>query len=650
MAAIRVLLLEDNPLDAELILASLRAGGVECDARRVDTREDFGRALVDCPDLILADYSLPGFDGISALHLARQDCPEVPFVFVTGALGEELAIETLRSGATDYVLKDRLERLVPAVQRALREAQERAERRRAEEALRASEERLRLLIDSARDYVIITLGPDGNVVEWNAGAERLLGYRREEVVGGSCDRFYPPDEAGRAAQVLGEARAAGQAEEEGWQLRKDGTRFWASGVTAALRDAGGRLRGFAKILRDLSERKRMEEELRQRADELAEADRRKDEFLAMLGHELRNPLSPIRSAVEVMQQLGLADPTLRWAHDVVQRQVEHLTRLVDDLLDVSRINRDLIRLQRKPVELAQVVEQAVETVRPLLDGRQHRVTVALPAERLWLEADSARLVQVFTNLLHNAAKYTDPGGHVRVTAERAGPEAVVRVRDNGMGIAPALLPHIFDAFTQADHSLARTPGGLGVGLTLVRRLVQMHGGTVEAYSGGPGQGSEFTVRLPLRSAPHGQKASLDGEALPAARPRKVLIVDDNVDGAQGLALLLQLRGHRVLLAHDGAAGLEVARAQRPDVVVLDIGLPKLDGYAVARELRRLPGMEGVLLIAATGYGQDEDRRRARDAGFDYHLVKPVDPSVLSKLLARPDAHAPAAREEHPARL
>ena len=521
---------------------------------------------------------------------------------------------------------------------------------RIEEALRASEERLRLLIDGAREYAIITLGPDGNVVEWNAGAERLLGYRRDEVLGRPCDRFHPPQDAGLPAKALDEARSAGQAEEEGWLLRKDGTRFWASGVTAALRDAAGRLRGFAKILRDLSERKRLEEELRQRADELAEADRRKDEFLAMLAHELRNPLSPIRSAVEVMQQLGLSDPTLRWAHEVVQRQVEHLTRLVDDLLDVSRINRDLIRLQRRPVELSAVVSQAVETVRPLLDGRQHRLAVLLPPERLWLEADRARLVQVFTNLLHNAAKYTDPGGQVALTAARAGPEVVVRVRDNGVGIAAALLPHVFEAFTQADHSLARSPGGLGVGLTLVRRLVQMHGGSVGAHSAGAGQGSEFTVRLPLRPAPQGQEGRASGGARPAAGPRTVLIVDDNVDGAQGLALLLQLRGHRVLLAHDGAAGMEVARAQRPDVVVLDIGLPKLDGYAVARELRRLPGMAGVLLIAATGYGQDEDRRRARDAGFDYHLVKPVDPSVLSKLLARPDPRAPAAREEHPARL
>jgi PAS domain S-box-containing protein len=643
MRVIHVLLLEDNALDAELTMESLREGGLACEVLRVDAREAFVAALRDGPiQLILADYSLPSFDGITALELAHQLAPEVPFLFVSGALGEELAIETLKKGATDYVLKHRLERLVPAVRRALAEAEERVQRRRAQEALRESEERFRLLIDSAQDYAIITLAPDGSVLEWNPGAERILGYGRDEVVGRSCSVFRPVgvQQPADICRDLDEAVATGRSVTEGWLVRKDGSRLWASGVMTALRDQSDRLRGFAMILRDLSERKHLEEQLRQRAEQLAQADRRKDEFLAMLGHELRNPLSPIRSAVEVMQQCGLNDPTLQWAHDVIQRQVEHLTRLVDDLLDISRINRDKITLQKQPVTMSQVVNQAVETTRPMLDARRHHLSVRLPAEPLWLDADPTRLTQVLANLLNNAAKYTPECGRVYVWAERQDGEAVVGVRDTGQGIPPDLLPHVFDPFIQADHSLARTQGGLGIGLTLVRRLVEMHGGRVEAHSAGSGTGSEFVIRLPLRAAPvETVNWTAEAEDGTAARARRILLVDDNVDGAQTLALLLQLRGHHVYVVHDGLAAVEAAAAQRPEVVILDIGLPRLDGYQAARRIRRLPGLEKILLLAVTGYGQEEDRERAQQAGFDYHLVKPVDPDVLSQLIARPAGRA-----------
>jgi PAS domain S-box-containing protein len=642
MTPIRVLLLEDSPLDAELILASLTDGGIVCTATRVDTRSAFLEALRDGPlDLILADYSLPSFDGVAALHLARELRAEVPFIFVSGALGEELAIETLKNGATDYVLKHRLERLVPAVHRALREARERADRLRAEEDLRESEERFRLLVESTEDYAIISLDRDGKVQSWNPGAERTLGYTTEEVVGKPFDIFFAPEDraAGRPANELSLASEAGRAADENWLVRRDGTRFWASGVTSPLRDPGGNLRGFAKILRDLSERKRLEEALRFRAEELAESDRRKDAFLAMLGHELRNPLAPIRNAAEVMRRHGIGDPTMKWVHGVIERQAGHLARLVDDLLDIARINQDKITLRREAVELSTVVRQAVETTRPQIEERRHALTVSLPEQPVWLEADPTRLAQVLANLLNNAAKYTDEGGRISLRAElEAGApggngQVAVRVRDTGVGIAPELLPRVFEPFIQADNSLARTQGGLGIGLTLVRRLTQMHGGRVEARSEGAGKGSEFVIHLPTRSPPatspqagRGRETGRDG--------RSVLVVDDNVDAAESLAMVLRMHGHDVHTMHDGHSVLAAAQKELPEIAILDIGLPQMDGYEVARRLRDLPGGDQVVLIALTGYGQAEDKQRAQEAGFDHHLVKPIEPDVLETLLAR----------------
>ncbi|MES1243536.1 MAG: ATP-binding protein [Acidobacteriota bacterium] len=395
---------------------------------------------------------------------------------------------------------------------------------------------------------------------------------------------------------------------------------------------------------DLSRAEETIRDLQRRADELAGSERRKDQFLAMLAHELRNPLAPIRNAVELMRQVETGDPSFQPAREMVERQVKHLARLVDDLLDVSRINQGSIRLRKETVDLGTVVQRAVEATRPLIDSRGHELTVRLPTDPVRLEADPARLEQVIANLLNNAAKYTMPGGHLQVLAaqegnqqsNQEGTEAVVRVRDNGIGVPPDVLDRVFEPFVQSEGSLARSEGGLGIGLTLVRSLVEMHGGTVEAHSPGLGQGSEFVVRLPARAAV-GKPAPLPAVPKPEdpfpARGLRVLVVEDNVDAAESLAALLRLWGHEVRVVHDGLDAIEAARRQHPEVVLLDIGLPGLDGYQVAKRLREDAELDGALLVAMTGYGQPDDRRRSREAGIHHHFVKPVEPFVLRTLLA-----------------
>ena len=388
---------------------------------------------------------------------------------------------------------------------------------------------------------------------------------------------------------------------------------------------------------DITERKRLEEELRRRAEDLAGADRRKDQFLAMLAHELRNPLAPIRNAVELMRQVETLDPAFQPSREMVERQVKHLARLVDDLLDVSRITQGSIRLRKEAVELGTVIERAIEATRPLIDSRAHDLRVQLPTDPIHLEADPTRLEQILANLLNNAAKYTMPGGQIRVTAAVEGGEAVVRVRDNGIGVPPDVLERVFEPFVQSEGSLARSEGGLGIGLTLVRSLVEMHGGSVEANSPGLGQGSEFVVRLPARLPAElsaGRTAPMPDLEVPfSSRGLRVLVVEDNVDAAESLAALLRLWGHEVRMVHDGLEALDAAREQHPEVVLLDIGLPGLDGYQVAKRLREDSSMDGALLVAMTGYGQPEDRRRSREAGIHHHFVKPVEPFVLRTLLS-----------------
>jgi len=501
------------------------------------------------------------------------------------------------------------------------------ERRRQEEILRESEERFRLLMEGVKDYAIFMLDPEGKVASWNSSAELIKGYRAEEVLGRHFSLFYPADAIARGwpEHELRMAQAEGRFEDEGWRVRKDGSVFWANVVISPLYGGDKQLRGFAKITRDLTERKRIEM--------LEETDLRRNEFLAMLSHELRNPLAPIRNALSVMRMSGVNESALSWARTVLDRQVEHLSRLVDDLLDVSRIAIGKITLQREPLEIAQVVNSAVESSQPLIDSREHILEVLLPDEPLRIEGDLTRLSQVLLNLLNNAAKFTPKGGHLRLTAEREGEMAAIRVHDTGIGISPDLLPNVFDLFTQGDRSLDRTEGGLGIGLTMVQRLVKLHGGSVEVRSEGSGLGSEFVVRLPLLAVPASAPRPQRAGGRTATSSRRVLVVDDNRDATETLELLLQLWGHEVQSALNGTEALSRAMEFRPEVILLDIGLPGMSGYEVARQLRNLPDFRDVFIVAVTGYGQDSDRIHSQEAGFGHHLVKPVQPEVLQELIA-----------------
>lgn len=375
-------------------------------------------------------------------------------------------------------------------------------------------------------------------------------------------------------------------------------------------------------------------ERRQAEKKLQSSNNRKDEFLAMLSHELRNPLAPIRTAVEVIRRTAPPEPELVWAMDVTDRQVRHLTRLVEELLDVARISQGKIVLQTEPVDLLAVIAQGVETMRPYIDARRQTLTQILPDAPVWLRGDFARLSQVIANLLNNSAKYTDEGGHIHLELKVDDGTAVISVRDNGIGIEADLLPNVFELFEQGHRTLDRSQGGLGVGLTLVQRLVELHNGRVDAFSEGPGKGSEFNVYLPCLSKVKRPEKNIEPPAPELAGSRRVLVVDDNIDAADTTAMFLRLLGHDVKTAHDGEQALACAPLYVPDIVVLDIGLPTLDGYEVARRLRKAPETRNCLLIAVTGYGQESDRQQVFQAGFDKHLIKPADPHVLGEIIAR----------------
>jgi PAS domain S-box-containing protein len=531
------------------------------------------------------------------------------------------------------------------------------------------------MVEAVRDYAIFMLDPDGRVASWNLGAERIKGYASREIIGKHFSIFYPPDAVDRGwpRHELHAAADRGSFEDEGWRVRKDGSRFWANVIITAVRDEHGALQGFVKVTRDLTERRKAEElirdnhrrldqrvrertaeltrlaqtlqleihererleaELRRRVDQLREGDEQKNTFLAMLSHELRNPLAAMHNALELMR----ADVTGRSdtrAGGILRRQLDHMVHLVNDLLDVTRIVQDRIDLKRATIDLREVLRNAVDTARPAIEAQRHRLDVDLPSAPVTVQGDMVRLTQVFSNLLLNAARYTDPGGDIMVRVSRTNGQVLVRVRDNGVGIEPGLQESIFDLFVQGRPGLDRAKGGLGVGLTLVRRIVEMHDGSVHVHSEGAGRGSEFTVRLPVvRAGALDGVVESSGQGKAPAPNRRVLVVDDNKDAADTLAAILRAAGHQVQVAHDGPGALSAAASFAPDLVLLDIGLPGMNGYDVAIRLREELKERAPSLIALTGYGQDEDKRRAAEAGFQAHLVKPVNFQLLEAILDR----------------
>ncbi|UDM53089.1 PAS domain-containing sensor histidine kinase [Cupriavidus sp. MP-37] len=507
------------------------------------------------------------------------------------------------------------------------------EQRRAAEALRQSEESLRLLVEGVKDYAIFMLDPGGHIASWNSGASYIKGYRRDEIIGRHFSLFYPQEDvaAGKPARHLDLARRAGRIEDEGWRVRKDGSLFWANVTLTAVYDDSRALRGFAEVTRDMSERRRREE--------LERSSQRLNEFLATLSHELRNPLAPVRSALTAMRLApgdgALANQSLA----LIERQVTHLSRLVDDLLDIGRITSGRIELRTGPVELDDIIALAIEGARPALDAKSQRVDVQRAHGPIRMDADKTRLVQVLQNLVLNASKFSPPGTVVTIATAVQHRTLEIRVADQGRGISPHALEEIFQLFVQEGRPGTDVQGGLGIGLSLCRSLVELHGGTIAAASAGPGLGSTFTVRLPLPAAR--QPDAPRDAALPATdhasaevKVQRILLVDDNRDAADSLAMLLEMCGHEVTIAYDGSEALHVAPRCRPHIALIDLAMPGMDGFEVVRAMRGVAGTESTRFVALTGFGQPADREHTEAAGFDAHLVKPVELETLFGTIAR----------------
>ncbi len=685
---IKILLVDDR---AENLLA-YRAilGELDLDLTFADCGEEALKAvLVNDFAVIMLDVNMPGMDGFetAAFIRGRKHSAHTPIIFVTAFPDEFHAARGYAHGAVDYlqtpivpeVLRAKVRvfvelfRMTEQVKRQSEERlafdHERMRRAAAEEA----NSRLRFLAQvtdvvgrsldydtTARDLVgltVPTLGDQAVVARYDETAG--LGWQVVQAVatGGAVvvDQLtsletLPVELAEAIQQTVASPACPATSLVNSPQSTPNTTGqklivLPLAGQKSTLAvlgiKRGSSAQPFSADDRTLAEalasRAAMALENASLYKDLERADRQKNEFLSMLAHELRNPLAPIRTAVDVLRLKGNGHPEIEWAREIINRQTKHLVRLVDDLLDVSRITGGKIRLDLEVVNAASVIAAAVETSRPIIEESGHQMTTSLPDEPVWVRCDRVRLAQVVSNLLNNAAKYTQRGGSIRLSVERAGDEAIFRVCDNGIGISAEMLPKVFELFTQVERSLDRSQGGLGVGLTVVKRLVEMHGGRVEAASSGPGGGSEFTVRLPALEAPSEAEVAPESatESQPAS-PLRVLVVDDNADAADSLAYLLRHGDHDVRTAHDGRRAVELALEFRPQAVVLDLGLPELDGYEVARHLRQHEATRGALLVALSGYGQQEHRRRASEAGFNHHFVKPVDFAALQRILV--EAH------------
>jgi len=651
----RILYVERNAADADLVPRRLAEIAPHLEVNVARSSADALARLQDGGfDLVLADLRMPDMNAVDLLREMRNRELALPFIVITGRGDEAAAAAALKLGADDYLVKrdDYVTHLPHAIENAIGRDQQAqlnadlqvqlAERQRSQHETAESLALLDTLqrhapigiafLDRACRYQRVN---DELATIHGVPAEAHFGRTAADVVPGLWSQLEPISRRVLDGEAVLKVEIRGETFANPGEPRDFMCSFYP------VRRLTQEVIGIGVFVAEITERKRAEAVLREHAAELAEAARQKDEFLAMLGHELRNPLAPIRTALALLQRAGSDDPVVLRAHSVMDRQIAHMVRLLDDLLDVARITNGRINLSFQTLDFGQIVREASDTVRGLIDARHHRLELSLPPHSVHVVGDATRLVQVVVNLLNNAAKYTDQGGTIWVGLTIESGQAVLRVTDTGTGISPRLLPKVFDLFTQDDRTLDRAQGGLGLGLTLVRRITELHGGGVQAHSQGRGRGSEFTVRLPLH-VPDPAGAGGHRDAVTSASALRCLVVEDNVDAAQLLQMALETEGHQVQLAFDGPDAVALAATFRPDAVVLDIGLPRMNGYDVARAIRLIPGLAGVIILAVTGYGQEADREKSREAGCDDHLVKPVDLDRLLRALTA-GRTAPAGR-------
>jgi PAS domain S-box-containing protein len=630
----RVLVLAPTGKDAAITQSILSHAKVAC-VICMDMEQMCEHLRAGAAAVLLVEEAIAADSSNRLIEFVARQPPwsDLPVLVLTRPGADSAAVAQamdLLGNVTVLERPTRVAALVSAIRTALRARQRQYQTRdymaERERGLRA-QAFLGAIVESSED-AIISKTLEGRILTWNSGAEHLFGYSASEAIGQPITLLIPPERQDEEPALLERLRRGESIEHfETIRVTKDGRMIDVSLTVSPVRDSDGLVIAASKVARDITERKRTETALR-------DADRRKNEFLAILAHELRNPLAPICNSLHILRMTGQHDSATERVTEMMERQIHHLVRLVDDLLEISRISRGKIELRKEPVEVAAFVRGAVETSRPLIDGAGHQLALAISPEPLTVHGDPVRLTQVLANLLNNAAKYTDPGGQIWLTVRRQDQGVTISVRDTGTGIPPDLLPQVFEPFMQVDRHANRSQGGLGIGLTLVKSIVEMHGGTVQAHSDGVGRGSEFVVRLPLGAM---QVHPQTPEKIPAESAvltaRRVLVVDDNRDAAESLAMLLGLLGADVHIVCNGPDTFDAIALHQASVVLLDIGMPGMDGYEVARRIRQEPKYRDVTLIALTGWGQEGDRRRSHDAGFDYHLIKPAELATLQSLLS-----------------
>lgn len=615
-------------LDVNLVFA---ASGEE--ALRQALRYDFA--------VILLDFYLPTIGGLEVAQIIRTRS-STPIIFITASGPEDFPIEEAYSlGAVDYltkpynstVLKSKVAFYIELHKRT--EALAASERSRYLSELSVKEGRIRLILENSKGYAFIVTDIDGIITEWEGDASVVTGWSADEAIGKSIGLIYTAEDrfAGYPQIELSLAKLNGVASNKRWYVSKDERRFYADGVLVPLKDSANQVHGFSKIFRDVTIEQLAIEELRRLADNLAEADRRKTEFLATLAHELRNPLAPIRNGLEILRVGGDSMIPMEKTREMMERQVTHMVHLVDDLLDISRINGGKIVLKKETITIKELVASAVEASISLIESGQHTLVINIPDDSLLLHVDAVRIAQVITNLLNNAAKYTPVGGRIEVDVKAEGRQIILSVEDNGIGIPAQALQSIFEMFNQVERNMGHAQGGLGIGLTLVRQIVEMHGGTVDVIST-EGVGSKFWVKLPIGEfiGDHEQQQIISVNKS-EFQPLRIMVVDDNVDAAQSLSSLLQFGGHTLYVAYGGVEAIKVAESCKPHIAFLDIGMPDMDGYETASAMRKIDSLKEMKLVALTGWGAEEDKCKSQHAGFDNHLTKPAQLDAIEALIS-----------------